>query len=277
MNWLDGINNVFDYIEEHLTDKIDSNEICTIMACSKTVFHNSFTQISSITLNEYIRRRKLTCAAYELQNTDMKVIDVALKYGYNSPDAFRVAFRRLHGINPQDAKSTNVVLKFYSRLRFEINIKGVYEMDYKLVNVEGFKVVGKRATTPYVGGTWAIVKSDGTLDKLKELAKTETALGLCFGFDEEGNNDYMCGVELDKDVPEFESYDYPNLNWLVFVSEGKISEYVLSNTWDRIKNDFMPNSKYIQLKIPNIENYLIWDEVNDICKVEVRIPVERIK
>lgn len=204
----------------------------------------------------------------------MKVIDVALKYGYTSPDAFRAAFKNMHLINPREAKQLNKVLKFYSRLHFEIKIKGVCEMDYKLVKVEGFRVVGKRAITPYPGGTWPIVKSDGTLDTLKKLAKTKNALGLCFGFDDEGNNDYMCGVEWDDEVPGCEIYDYPELNWLVFVSEGKISENVLSNTWARIKNDFMPNSKYKQMKIPNIKNYLIWDEVNDICKVEVRIPVE---
>lgn len=277
MDWVDRMNKAIEFIEANLAEEIDLNEISKIMACPIQVFQNSVSQITGVTLTEYIRRRRLTLAAYDLQNTDLKVIDVAVKYGYASADSFRVAFKKLHSINPSEAKKTSHVLKFYSQLHFELKIKGVYEMNYKLENVDSFRVVGKRETTPYAGGTWAIVKSDGTLDKLKRLGKTETALGLCFGFDLEGNNDYMCGVEYTGDVCGFDTYDYPSLNWLVFVSEGKITEHVLSNTWSRIKNDFMPNSKYKQMKIPNIENYLIWDEEKDYCKVEVRIPVKSQK
>lgn len=88
MNWLERINSVLEYIEDHLSDEIESDEISKIMACPFTVFHNSFTQIADITLNEYIRRRKMTCSAYELQNTDIKVIDVALLPTTLNPSTF---------------------------------------------------------------------------------------------------------------------------------------------------------------------------------------------
>ncbi len=97
MDWVNRMNQAIDYVEEHLTGEIDEKEICKIMACSFSMFQGSFTQITGIPLSGYIRHRKLTCAAHELQNTDQKVIDIALKYGYQSADAFSVAFKRLHG------------------------------------------------------------------------------------------------------------------------------------------------------------------------------------
>ena len=96
---------MIDYAEEHITSEIDEKEISKIAACSFSLFQGSFTQITGIALSEYVRRRKLSCAAHELQNADQKIIDIALKYGYQSADAFSVAFKRLHGVTPMDAKN----------------------------------------------------------------------------------------------------------------------------------------------------------------------------
>ncbi len=276
MDWVDRMNQVVEYVEESLSEDIDLSRISKIMACPLTSFYNSFTQVTGISFAEYIRRRKLTLAAYDLQNTTIKVIDVALRYGYTSPDAFRVAFKKLHGMNPKHAKNPDVVLKFYSKLEFEINIKGVYEMDYKLVERKSFQVVGIRKITPYSAGTWAIVKSDGSLDELKRVGKTDTTLGLCFGYDEEGNNDYMCGIEWQsEDIHAFDSYVYPHSRWLVFVSEGALSDNILFNTWNRILEEFLPNSKYVKLNLPTIEKYIVWDEQQDYGRVEIQIPVKQ--
>lgn len=95
MDWVDRMNSAIDYVENNLSCEIDEKEISKIAACSFTLFQGSFTQITRIPLSEYIRRRKLTCAAYDIQNTDGKIIDIALKYGYQSADAFSVAFKRL--------------------------------------------------------------------------------------------------------------------------------------------------------------------------------------
>lgn len=274
MDWVDRINEAIDYVENHLIGEINSDEISKIMACPFTVFQRSFIQITGISLSEYIRCRKLTCAAYELQNTDSKVIDIALKYGYESSDAFGVAFKNLHGVPPSMVRKNNVKLTFYCRLYFALTIKGVDKMDYKLINRESFKVIGRRRTTPYGGGTWAIVKSDGSAEIMKELSGHLCDLGLCFGFGEDGSNDYMCGIEWQKeDVPEFESYIYPSSTWLMFEASGKLSENVLNYVWQRINNEFLPQSKYKKSGLPTIEKYILWDDASDICKVEVWIPV----
>lgn len=288
MDFVERMNGVTNYIEAHLDSEMDEAAICRIMACSYKAFQQSFTQIAGISITEYIRRRRMTEAAYALQIKQAKVIDVSSTYGYTSPDAFRVAFRQIHGLNPSQAKHPDVILKYYAKLEFEMTIKGVSEMDYKVIEKPTFTVLGKRATTEITGGTWAIVKSDGSLDLLKAMANTEEALGLCFGFDAECNNDYMCGVPWDdkdwgqvmaeKDPitlqDKFDLYTFPDLIWLVFLSEGPISENVLSNTWVRVLNEFLPNSHYKKMNLPTIERYIKWDEQSDYCKVEVRIPVE---
>lgn len=274
MDWADRMNEAIDYVESHLNSEIDPEEISRILACPFAAFQRSFIQITGVPLSEYIRCRKLSRAAYDLQNTDDKVIDIALKYGYESSDAFSVAFKRLHGVTPAVARKTDVKLTFYCRLSFALTIKGVYKMDYKLVKRTPFKVIEKRRTTPFGGGTWAIVKGDGSAEKMRELSGHLCDLGLCFGFGEDGSNDYMCGVEWDnEDIPEFESYIYPAATWLIFEANGAISEQVLNNTWQRINHEFLPQSKYKKSGLPTIEKYIRWDDAADICKVEIWIPV----
>lgn len=274
MDWVDRMNEAICYVEENLNSEIVPEEISRIMACPFATFQRSFIQITGIPLSEYIRNRKLTCAAYDLQNSDAKIIDIALKYGYESADAFCVAFKHLHGVTPTVARKESVKLTFYCSLSFELTIKGVYKMDYKIINKESFKVIGKRRTTPYGGGTWAIVKSDGSNEIMKELSGKFFDLGLCFGFKEDGSNDYMCAIEWEKDgIPDFESYTYPEATWLMFEANGTIADEVLNNTWHRINTEFLPQSKYKKCGLPTIEKYVAWDEAEDICRVEIWIPV----
>ena len=274
MDWVNRMNQTIDYVENNLNQEIDYEEISRIMGCPLSVFQRSFTQITGISLSEYVRNRKLTCAAYDLQNTDYKIIDIAMKYGYESSDAFSVAFKRMHGVMPAVARKSGAKLAFYCRLSFALTIKGVYKMDYQKVERETFKVIGIRRITQYGGGTWAIVKSDGSGKAMEELSGHFCDLGLCFGFGEDGSNDYMCGIEWEKDdVPGFESYIYPAATWLLFEAEGNLSENVLYNTWQRINNEFLPQSKYKKSSLPTIEKYVKWDEAADICRVEIQIPV----
>ncbi len=278
MDWVDRMNKAIDYVEKHLSVDIDEEEICKIAACSFSLFQGAFTQITGISLSEYIRRRKLTCAAYDLQNTDEKVIDIAFKYGYQSSDAFTVAFKRLHGVTPADARKNGVKLTFYCRLHFALKIEGVDKMDYTVIEREPFSVVGIRRTTPYGGGTWAIVKGDGSNDRIMEMSGRFYDLGLCFGFGEDGSNDYMCAIEYDGKVPEgLDSFRYPAVTWLKFEARGTVSDNTLGGVWNRIHQEFLPQSKYAISDLPTIEKYVEWDDSADICNVEIWLPVESKK
>jgi AraC family transcriptional regulator len=275
VEWVDKMNRVIDYVENQLRNEINTEEIAGIMACPFEVFQRFFVQITGLPLSEYIRRRKLTCAAYELKNTNEKVIDIALKYGYESADAFSVAFKRMHGVAPNMARKLETNLKFFSRLNFTLVIKGVFEMNYQVAEKKSFKVVGKRLVTPEGGGTWAICKADGSLTTIQGFGeKGQVTLGLCFGFDGDGKNDYMVGIECAEDHAGFDSYAYPDSHWLVFTAAGKISDNVLGNTWKRIYEEFLPQSKYKQAVYPTIESYKVWDMESDACEVEIMIPVE---
>lgn len=275
MEWVDRMNRAIDYLEDHLCDDIDPIEISRILVCPYSVFNRSFSAITGIQLSEYIRRRRLSQATYDLQNTGQRILDIAIKYGYDSADAFTVAYKRLHGIVPQEARRSDVNLKYYARLTFTLMITGVQEMNYKVIEKKAFRVLGIRRITPYGGGTWGIVKSEGLADKMSGIGGHACDLGLCFGFDSEGNNDYMCGIEYSgEDIPGFDFYQYPDMTWLVFTAKGTISGNELGNTWKRIYGEFMPQSAYVQQDVPTIERYVEWNESSDVCLVEIMIPVK---
>ena len=273
MDWTDRMNKIMDYVEQHLCDQIAESEVAKIAACPYPVFQASFSQITGFSFSEYVRRRKLTCAAYDLQNTDDRIIDIAVKYGYQSADAFRVAFKSLHGVLPNVVRKNNVKLTFYCRLYFEIMIKGVEKMDYAIMDRDAFKVLGIRRITPYGGGTWAVVKSDGSNDRIKEISGKFFDLGICCGFLEDGSNDYMCAIEWDgEEIEGFDVLTYPPAQWLVFEAKGAISENVLGNVWRRINQDFLPGSKYKKC-MATMEQYICWNDAEDYCHVDIWIPV----
>lgn len=274
MEWVDRMNAAVDYIEEHLCGEIDGEELAKRAACSEEAFRRTFSQVTGVSVAEYIRRRKLTCAAGDLQNSNERVIDIAMKYGYDSADAFRVAFRRLHGVTPMEARAGGVRMTFYCRINLKLTIRGVDRMDYKITARESFKVIGVRRVTPYGGGTWAVVKTDGSNERIHALSGRFFDLGLCFGFLEDGSDDYMCAVAWDgEDVPGYESYTYEPHTWLEFTAKGKISEGVLGDVWRRINTEFLPQSKYSKCA-PTIERYVLWDEEQDLCHVDILLPVE---
>ncbi|SFC24483.1 AraC-type DNA-binding protein [Alkalibacterium subtropicum] len=156
MDWLQRMNGAINYIEDNLTNEIDYAVAAKMACCSVYHFQRMFSFIIDIPLSEYIRRRRLTLAAFEVQNSDVRVIDLALKYGYQSPDAFTRAFYKLHGVTPTMARNMGTQLKAYPRISFHISIKEDKEMSYRIVEKGEYKVVGKSITIgidqdPYKG------------------------------------------------------------------------------------------------------------------------------
>lgn len=148
-------------------------------------------------------------------------------------------------------------------------------MDYKMIAKEAFNVAGIRAVTEFAGGVWGIVKTDGSMEKMQEIAgKDKVSLGLCFGFDEKGYNDNMVGFVTEKDEVEgYEVYKYPESDWIELVAEGKISNNVLGNTWLYIHKELIDKKVIKQRNLPTIEDYTVWDEEKDYCKVIINIAV----
>ena len=142
MNWITGMQAAINYIEEHITEDLDYNEIASHSFSSSYHFQRVFSILCGFTLGEYIRNRRLSLAGTELAAGDVKIIDIALKYGYESPDSFAKAFQRFHGILPSQAKSQQDSLNHFSRLVLEISMKGGNYMNYKIENKPETTLVG---------------------------------------------------------------------------------------------------------------------------------------
>lgn len=132
MDWITGMQKAIDYIEEHITDKLDYEEIAKISFSSSYHFQRVFSILCGYTLGEYIRCRRLSLAGEELASGKCKVIDVAIKYGYESPDSFTKAFQRFHGITPSAAREPGAKLRSFTRLTVKISLEGGSNMNYRI-------------------------------------------------------------------------------------------------------------------------------------------------
>ena len=145
MEWLKKLSKAIEYIESNLDKEISYDEAARIACCSTYYFQRMFTYVAGISLADYIRRRRMSQAAFVLQRTDRKVIDVAIEYGYTSPTSFNRAFQNVHGITPVAAKNIGSVLNVYPPIKFSVEITGGSAMSYHIVEKEAIRFVGIRA------------------------------------------------------------------------------------------------------------------------------------
>ena len=142
MSWLEDIKTSIKYIEDNLTEELTLERIAGKINLSPFYFQKGFSILCGITVSEYIRNRRLSLAGRDLQIDGVKVIDVAMKYGYDSPDSFAKAFTRFHGITPAQVKAGDGEIKNYLPLKIHVTMKGGFEMDCKIVKKSAFTVVG---------------------------------------------------------------------------------------------------------------------------------------
>ena len=280
MEWIDRFNEAINYIEENLTDKIDYEVLGKIACCSSYHFQRMFTYMAGITLSEYIRRRKMSLAAVDLQGGDAKIIDVAVKYGYNSPTAFNRAFRTVHGIAPSAVKSEGVSVKSFPPVTFKITVKGAEEMNYRIETKEAFRIVGVSAPLQeeiennfmVVPQMWQNAVSDGTIEKLAGMMDTPPMglLGVSVCNNEEQWK-YFIAVSTSKERENFEEYIVPSATWAVF--PGKGTNQSVQELEQRIIMEWLPTSGYEYANAPDIEVYINPDPQN--AEYEVWIPVTK--
>lgn len=142
MDWIEGLQNAIDYIEEHLTDNINYEEISRRSFSSSYHFQRVFSILCGYTLGEYIRNRRLTLAGQELLLGKKRIIDIALKYGYENPDSFSRAFAKFHGVNPSEVLRRGVQLQSFLPLRIKVSLEGGISMEYKIVTGKEMVLVG---------------------------------------------------------------------------------------------------------------------------------------
>lgn len=267
MNWLDGFNKVIKYIENHLEDEIDNEEIADILGYSLYHVQRLFTMVAGIPLAEYIRNRRLSKAAAELQNGESKVIDVALKYGYSSPNSFNRAFKALHGVPPSNIKKEGVTIKAYLPLSFELTIKGAQALNYRIEQKNAFRIVGIKLHTTMENGEsyqsvpafWGKLMQDGGPNSILALMNKEPMglLGVSnYNPDFSTSTfDYYIACATDRPVPEgMDEFGVPACTWAVF-SCGSQGADAIQKLQQRIVMEWLPTSGFEFAKAPDIEVY----------------------
>ncbi|WP_167959171.1 AraC family transcriptional regulator [Anaerosporobacter faecicola] len=278
MEWIERLNQAMNYIEEHLKEDVNYEELGKIACCSSYHFQRMFAYMADVPLPEYIRRRKMSLAAVDLQSGDEKIIDVALRYGYQSPTAFNRAFQSVHGIAPSFIKQGGISVKSFPPMRFQIMIKGVDEMNYRIEKKEEIRIVGiskplekeiekNFETVPQM---WQKATTDGTIPRLLEKMDGEIQglLGVSACTDQEQWS-YYIAVASTKDKEDFEEYVIPAATWAVFEGEGMSS--VIQELERRIVLEWLPTSGYEYANGPDMEVYISPDPEH--AKFEVWIPV----
>lgn len=290
MNMLVQFNEAMAYIENNLLKMIEPHQISHIAGCSEYHFRRMFSFISGMPLGEYIRRRRLSLAGAMLQSEQIKIIDLALQLGYESPEAFSKAFYAMHGITPSQAKKAHAVLKTFCPLTFQLTIKGGTEMDYRIIEKESFYIVGfkKKITMQFKGVNAQMDEvvqklTPEIITELKSLCNIEPKGMLSVSTEFEDRTEE--GSELDQyiGVATAQPYDgcYDILpvaasTWAVFKAIGPFPN-ALQETWASIYAEWFPSSGFESTEGPE----LLWHESPDTSrpdyKSEIWIPVRRLK
>lgn len=288
MDWLKQLNDALNYIEEHLDREIKLEQVAKLACCSSFHFQRMFSYMAGVPLAEYIRRRRMTKAAFDLQHTADKVIDVALRYGYHSPTAFNRAFQSIHGIAPSDARHEGSRLKAYHPISFKITIRGEAEMNYRIETKDTFRIVGVKMQCPWtpekqegfteVPKFWMEHNQKGTIPELCKLMDQEPlgVLGICVGdWQTTGSFDYYIAVSSSEPVPEvMATYDVPACTWAVFECKGPMPTAIQSMQ-KRIMTEWFPNSGYQYADAPDIEQYTEGDQSSEDYLCYIWVPVQK--
>lgn len=289
MNVLEEMNQALAYIEDNLTTEVDFKEAAKRALCSEYHFKRMFSFLAGIPLSEYIRRRRLTLAAFELQRTNLRVIDVAMNYGYSSPDAFTKAFQLFHGVTPSEARNKGQSLKAFPRMTFQLIVKGGNEMKYRLEKKEAFRIIGlhKRVpiifngVNPEIAAMWESLNLQ-LITELKQLSNVEPSgfISASTNFSEgrmqeKGELDHYIGVATTLECPDhFSQLEVPAAAWAVFEAVGPFPD-TLQNIWGRIYSEWFPSSDFEQIEGPEI----LWNESKDVTsptfRSEIWIPVAK--
>lgn len=288
MDWITGIQNAINYIENHLTEEIDYDKAAAEAACSSFYFQRIFSILCDIPLSEYIRNRRLTLAGNELNASNAKVLDIALKYGYESPESFARAFYKFHGITPSEAKKSGSKLKSFSRLSVKITLSGGSMMDYKIVEKEAFEIIEKveahsienETNSKSIPDFWTRSHNDGTVKTLFENATDNTFIfGVCYGNNSDSAKtfNYSIGAICDENtiVPKgFRKNTIPARTWAVFECKGAMPK-AIQDMWHKITAEFFPTSGYEPTYEMDIEAYTEGDMSSENYRSEIWIPVVR--
>ena len=245
-NWVEGFQESIDYIEQNLLNDLNVEDIAKKAALSSFYYQRIFGAMCGMTVGEYIRARRMTLAAQEISSSSEKVIDIALKYGYDSPDSFAKAFQRFHGINPTQAREPGVSLRSFAPLHIKITLEGGNMLDYKIVEKAPFTVVGLKRRfdsetsymeVPKFWGEWA-----------KDMKGLKGMFGICSDMVGKLFDYWIADLYLPwEDIPEgLSTFQIPGGLWAIFKCEGPLPDG-LQKVNTQIWTEWLPSLKGYKL------------------------------
>lgn len=294
MEWLLQLQNAVNYMEKHLLEKINYENAAKSVFMSSYNFHRTFSLMAGITANEYIRNRRLSLAAQELQETDISVIDAAFKYGYETPESFSKAFSRFHGVTPKQAKSKGTPLRMFNPLVIKIIMEGGVVLDYRITKKEKQSFIAVTRAFPN-----EIINDEGDhsisdfcgecyekklIEPLRQLRPDgkRDLYGLCNPLrDYEDSFEYGIGVIIDDETDISKKAELIENGYAIWETES--TEYVvlkcmggdgdsISEMWSRFYKEFLPQTNYKQTELTDFEIYFEKGEEGVFC--ELWIPIE---
>lgn len=284
MKWLKQLSKVIDYIESNLDGVISYDEAAKIACCSTYYFQRMFSNVTGISLSEYIRRRRMTAAAFELQTSDKKVMDIGLKYGYESPTAFNRAFQSVHSVSPTAARAQGTLLNAYPPISFSISVIGGENMNYRIETKEAIRIVGVKTALQedmeqnqkIAPVFWNKILGSRLFSEICGLTDKEP-YGI-FGvtaYTNPKNIYYYIAASTDKSVPDgMVEFEIPAATWVIFECNGHFKESVQS-IFKRFLTEWLPVSDYEYAELPDIEVYPVSDQGAKSGHAEVWIAIKK--
>lgn len=278
MELVESLNFALQYIERHLLDETDSAEAARHIGLSRFYLERTFAALTGMSVSEYIRARRLTLAAQELITGEQKVIDLALKYGYDTPESFTKAFSRFHGVTPTVARRMSTLLRCQNPLAISIKMEGATIMNYKMEQMDAFKGVGLEQSFHMDSSQQEIPKFWHTFFEQGLHENVVPMFGICFDADANGNFPYMIGEVLQpgKAVPEgMTEREIPAHLWARFACVGPMPGAIQTIT-RQIYSEWLPtNGTYEVAQYVEIEMYSDGDASSKDYYSEVWIPVKK--
>ena len=250
MRWTECIRDAITYIEDNITENITVEDIAKVVHLSPFYFQKGFAMLCDFTVSDYIRNRQLALAGVEVAATDAKIIDVAIKYGYNSPDSFTKAFARFHGCTPSAVRRDGAGIKSFAPVTIKFTLEGGYSMDYKIAEKDSFTVVGLQRSFTYDEALTEIPKLWGEFHQMSLGEEICPIYGI--NADEKMKGDvfeYIIADNYDasKDIPEsFVTKVIPKFTWAVFACKGKMPD-VMQRVNKQIYSEWPPNCKAYEI------------------------------
>ena len=272
--WIEGFQESIDFIEGNLTEDLDIEEIAGRAALSPFYYQRIFGALCGMTVGEYIRARRMTLAAQELSREDVKVIDAAVKYGYESPDSFARAFQKFHGITPSQAREPGAPLRSFAPLHIKITMEGGTMLDYRIVEKAPFTIVGVRR--PF--------NSDTSYQEIPKfwdewLAQGEKrpimgTFGVCIDMKGKDFDYWIADLYFPwEDIPEgCETRVIPGSLWAQFPCTLE----TLQDTNTKIWSEWMPSLKgYTLMGDYDIEVYLLSEDGSGEMNIYIWVPLKK--